>query len=663
MKFNRDFYSIPVLLAVPAIGFGLITIIGSLFNSVYLQSFLSAGHPVKFNTSLVLLLSGLSVVLAQTRHKTLSMALAWFVFLISLITISEHLLNLDLVIDQLFPLSRDSDMNLQATARMSLIVAISGLLVSIAILLNSLKRYFLAQTTASVLFVLIYASLLVHVFRETGFYTTDNRTVTTRGAVLSFLLLSVAVLMRSADRGWLKTFSGNYMGGIVARTFLGYFLLISPLFIASYIYVIEYLELSRQLLIIVLMSLVTLFTLPFGFFTLRRINRLDVNLRRSTRQLEVLMLKQSETIKELRIKEEHLRLALESANMGTWSFDLSTGRVTTSSRTRQLYGFYHDDVLTFESILSGIHPDYREAVSKTFYSALDPKGNGSYRDEYIVIGIEDKVNRWVRSTGIAHFDDNGRPLSLVGTVLDITEQKESEDLKNKFIAMASHELKTPLTGLIGYVQLLSRKTTSLHDSLIDQFIGKISGMANQINKYIAHLLDVSAIQAGKLRLEYSCFSVDSLLQETVSELCGLNENCTITVEGRINRNIYADAFRLSQVITNFTSNAIKYSPQDKHVLIFVSLINEQELRLAVKDNGLGISIEDQEHLFQAFSRAKNVYANNIPGIGLGLHISSEIIKAHRGEIGVRSRPGEGSEFFFTIPCHFQNCKQTADQSA
>ncbi|MEP7253843.1 MAG: ATP-binding protein [Ginsengibacter sp.] len=235
---------------------------------------------------------------------------------------------------------------------------------------------------------------------------------------------------------------------------------------------------------------------------------------------------------------------------------------------------------------------------------------------------------------------------------DIVEEnlrlQEISRQKDDFISMASHELKTPVTSIKAFAQLLQNDFTAVGDVQAATMLSKMNFQIVKLTSLIGDLLDVSRMEGGKLQyhLDYFCFN--EMIVETVREVQLTSKSHKITVDLVKVPRVYGDEDRLSQVLTNLLSNAIKYSPRSRNIELFSSLENGL-IAVMVRDHGIGIRKEKQAKLFQRFFRVNGAKEDTYPGLGLGLYISSEIIKRHNGIIGLKSIKGKGSTFYFKIP--------------
>lgn len=230
---------------------------------------------------------------------------------------------------------------------------------------------------------------------------------------------------------------------------------------------------------------------------------------------------------------------------------------------------------------------------------------------------------------------------------EIETRKKAENKKDEFISIASHELKTPLTSVKGYIQLLERSIDKGNPEILKAHLKKAHSQLNKLNDLVTDLLDISKMESGKMMYVNKFFDIQDFFKSTLEILNQNNSdyilNATINAKGEV----YADEMRIEQVIINFVSNAIKYSPGQNQVDISAD-INNGRLIVKVKDFGIGLTNEQIEQVFDKFYRVEET-AVQIQGLGIGLYISSEIIHRHKGEIGVNSKPNEGSEFYFSIP--------------
>ena len=221
--------------------------------------------------------------------------------------------------------------------------------------------------------------------------------------------------------------------------------------------------------------------------------------------------------------------------------------------------------------------------------------------------------------------------------------KENLQKKDEFIGIASHELKTPLTTIKGYIEMLNMME---QEPTKKQFVEKAMMNVNKLERLIRDLLDVSKIQSGQLQLEMKEFNMHDLLRETVNAVQMVSAPRIILEDKLQNEIIYGDRQRIEQVLLNLLSNAIKYSPGENKVIID-SEKTDKELLIKIRDFGIGITKEEQTNIFERFYRSKNTSVH-ISGFGLGLYICRDIITRHYGKIWVETAD-RGSIFIFSLP--------------
>jgi PAS domain S-box-containing protein len=240
--------------------------------------------------------------------------------------------------------------------------------------------------------------------------------------------------------------------------------------------------------------------------------------------------------------------------------------------------------------------------------------------------------------------ENGEVTLWLGTNTNIEAQKLNEQRKDEFLSIASHELKTPLTGIKAFNQLMRRTSDPIRSA---SFVEKSGENISRLEKLINDLLDVTKINAGKLSYDLQPFDFSQMLKDSVESMQLTSVTHQISLEQSEGVQITGDRMRLEQVVNNFLSNAIKYSPEGKRVIV-KSEVSAEGLIVSVKDFGIGIQEQHIQRLFDRYYRIDNT-AMRFEGLGLGLFISSEILKRHSGSFWIESEPGEGSTFFFRLP--------------
>jgi signal transduction histidine kinase len=230
-------------------------------------------------------------------------------------------------------------------------------------------------------------------------------------------------------------------------------------------------------------------------------------------------------------------------------------------------------------------------------------------------------------------------------------QMETENLvyrRDEFFSIASHELKTPVTSLKAYTQLLLMDAEGLLDTEHKTMLERMEIQINKLTSLINDLLDTSKIENGQLAFNKELFILNELVSQVVSEMQPGCPAQKIIFKNNQPASVYGDRERIRQVISNFISNAIKYASKSKKIIISVDK-SDNKVTCSVQDFGKGINPEELDKIFGRFYRVSGPKLNTFPGLGLGLFICKEVIEQQGGKIGVMSKPGEGSTFYFELP--------------
>nr|WP_067055156.1 ATP-binding protein [Mucilaginibacter sp. L294] len=347
---------------------------------------------------------------------------------------------------------------------------------------------------------------------------------------------------------------------------------------------------------------------------------------------------------DLERMSDTLRLAMDSTGMGIYRIILASDLLEVSPRARVIHAIPPDEVLSYENTLAVVVPEHRERFRRAIAKAVETKG--SFSEDYQIQPFDGSKRRWLNSTGKVELDGKGDVVSVVGTIFDITESKEDELRKNDFIGMVSHELKTPLTSLSGFSQLGMMNARKNADEYTGNLFEKVYSQVRKMNALINGFLNVSRLDSGKIHLHNTTFNMDELIREVVAETGLTAGQQSFEVNGNAGA-VTADRDKIETVLTNLLSNAVKYA-KDKPVTVTCTA-GEGEITISVMDEGLGIKTDDLGHLFERYYRVENDLTQHISGFGIGLYLSSEIVKRHGGRIWAESKLGKGSVFNFTLP--------------
>jgi PAS domain S-box-containing protein len=367
---------------------------------------------------------------------------------------------------------------------------------------------------------------------------------------------------------------------------------------------------------------------------------------------------------KLRESQERLRLATEAADIGTFDFYPSTGELQFSERSRELFGIPPEMAVTYETYLSGVHPDDRHIVHETVARVRQPGSTGRFDIEYRTIGIADGKERWVAERGRAVLDPSGQITRFIGTMLDITEEKNAEILlqrakyeaeeanraKDRFLAMLSHELRTPLTPVLMTITSLRREPDLSDDMRRDLEVLQRNVELEAL--LIDDLLDLTRIAHGKLELHSDAVDIHSTLEHALSISAGDIGAKKLQVIRRFDareHHCWADPARLQQVFWNLVKNSAKFTPEGGRLEISTHNNEAHQIVIEITDTGIGIDPNLMPRIFDAFEQGGGVITSRYGGLGLGLAISKRVVDLHHGTITVRSEgPGRGATFTVTL---------------
>jgi PAS domain S-box-containing protein len=365
----------------------------------------------------------------------------------------------------------------------------------------------------------------------------------------------------------------------------------------------------------------------------------------------------------LRENREALSLALSSAKMGTWDWDVATGKLRWSDRTCELFGLPQTAVPDFQNFLALLHPDDRPLVESDVKNALAHEPY-SYECEYRVV-LPDGTYRWLFAQGGAHLDSEGKPARMLGVTMDVTDRVVASErlanaldaaeaanrAKDAFLAALSHELRTPLTPVLFLAATLER-SPDVAPGLREDF-AMIRRNIELEARLIDDLLDLTRITRGKLQLDLQPTDLHAVLERSIALLRGEIDarHLVVTVDLAATRHqANADSVRLQQVFWNVLKNAVKFTPEGGAVSLRSTLTEAGAWHLAVTDSGLGITAEEMPRIFEAFAQGEEASSHRFGGLGLGLAISGLLVREHGGRIWAESAGrNHGATFHIELP--------------
>ena len=348
-----------------------------------------------------------------------------------------------------------------------------------------------------------------------------------------------------------------------------------------------------------------------------------------------------ERTNDLLMSREYFQYLANNIPVIIWTADTEGKLNYINRRWYEYTGFDLEESKTKQNEL--VHPDDLETSSTAWRYAL--KYKQKYEQEFRFKRNPDGAYRWHYAQAIPFKDEYGNITAWIGTSIDIDDQKKQLERKDEFIGVASHELKTPLTSLKGYLQLMELQKTL--PELVKSYISKANISLVKLQRLVDELLDVSRIKAGKLEFSKQIFNLTELVSQCVDNSRIMYPLFTIKKELQENIMVMGNEERIEQVFMNLINNAVKYSPECKKIIVRTESDDTSAI-VSVVDFGVGMSEQDQKFIFERFYRA-NGHDHLTPGLGMGLYIASEIMKEHKGEIQVRSKLNEGCVFTFSLP--------------
>ncbi len=292
-----------------------------------------------------------------------------------------------------------------------------------------------------------------------------------------------------------------------------------------------------------------------------------------------------------------------------------------------------------------VHPEDREIERKLFEKCIEQPYQ--YVQGELRMKHKDGTFR-IMEVGCINLLQNSSIHGIIKNYRDITERRAIEKQKEEFIGVASHELKTPVTSIKAYAQILHDTLLEKKDNVSADLLLRMDHQIDRLTSLIKDLLDVTKITEGQLILKHEEYDLNQLITEVAEDLQMTTRKHTIVKELGEVKPITGDKERTAQVIVNLLSNAIKYSPSADKIIIRTSG-SEEGVTVCVQDFGIGISKEMQKNLFKRFFRVTDETTSTFPGLGLGLFIATEIVRKQKGRIWVESAPNKGSTFCFYLP--------------
>ncbi len=355
--------------------------------------------------------------------------------------------------------------------------------------------------------------------------------------------------------------------------------------------------------------------------------------------------------KKIEESEAHLRKMADLMPAKITNADPSGGVTYCNSEWLNFTGLTEAAFIGF-GYHSIMHPDELAEFEKRFDMAAQT--DTDLEMEMRFLGL-DGGYKWHLNRASPVRDENGEIKMWVGFTTEIQKMKEDELKKENFLKTISHELKTPVTSIKGYVQLLLSMLKDGQEGKLalmplKSSLVRVNVQVSRLTRLINEILDIARLNEDKLQLDKELIDLNYLVTETVQDILLTTVNHQIKIINNFSCSVYCDKDRIGQVVINLITNAIKYSPVNNGIEVEINQAEKNRVTVSIRDFGIGIEKKDQEKLFDRFYRVEGKMENVFSGFGIGLFIAKEIIIRHNGSISVESEKGEGSVFTFTLPC-------------
>lgn len=334
----------------------------------------------------------------------------------------------------------------------------------------------------------------------------------------------------------------------------------------------------------------------------------------------------------------HYRL-FQNINDAVYTVNMAGNFTSINTKGAKLLGYSKKEILqmNFKEV---VVPEYLEIVQTKIKEKLVKNTPTVYEVEVL---RKNGTHLPVEINSIIIFEHD-KPIEIIGVARDLTSRVQNL----LFTSMATHELKNPLTSLHLYAQLLEKGLIKTSQDKLLTYAQSIKAQSTRLLELIEDLLEISRLQSAQFSMHRETFNIDTVIHEVIKVFEAAHTKHPLRAHCARNLKVHADRGRITQVITNLISNAIKYSPAHLPILITAEADND-EITIGVKDLGPGIPGSIQKKLFNPFYRSQQKWQQNIKGHGLGLVICKMIVESHGGQIWVDSKKNQGVTFKFTLP--------------
>lgn len=352
------------------------------------------------------------------------------------------------------------------------------------------------------------------------------------------------------------------------------------------------------------------------------------------------------------------------AQLGTYTLDITSGRWASSDILDRLFGIDADYDKSVEGWKSLIHPDWQKIMAD--YLIKEVIGEKvKFNKEYKIVRRNDKSERWVHGMGELKFNENNQPITMIGTIRDITDRiqaeeeikKQNEELlkinaeKDKFFSIIAHDLRSPFQGFLLMTEMITENSSEFSIEEIGTYISELNKSAQNIYKLLQNLLDWAQLKKGSFDFVPEEFSLATTVSASIEQINkrAIQKGITILNEVPENQKVFVDERMINSILGNLLSNAVKFTGKEGKVIIKTKTQSKGMAEIAVEDSGVGMTERTLNKLFKLDEKVGKKGTDGELSTGLGLLLCKEFVEKHGGKIWVESEEGKGSCFMFTVP--------------
>ena len=671
---------------------GSLALIGWIIDNELLKSIILTLPSMKANTAIALITAGVALGLSQVRRRLIPVLAvrylaAGITAVIGLLTFSQYLTGIDLGIDQLFFTEPPGALGTAAPNRMAPNSAALFFLCGTALLLLDSKLWFLqvSQLLNSIAVIIFLPTIIGYLYGIDFIYGVATTTKMAIHTAVAFLCLIIGIFIARPLYGFMSVLSRDDAGGFLARR-LSILTVLIP-FILGFIilrgFLLNLYDVNFRYLLLIGMCVIVFTVLVWRNAIV--LSALDQKRRRG--EANLLFLSQATAIINESLDNRTTLKKIADLSVPTLAdycfFDLllpggKIKRVAYKHREKRVQhivsriaryaprmNFPANPVIRAitERRIVHVAPVREEdlaqfAQTRKHLSLLRRVRAQELVSVPVIVGKEllgaltfclaRGSKRTYAADDLTLMQDLAfRAAIAIKNAQLYTAQQQAVRMRDDFISVASHELKTPVTSLQLYTQSLEKKLERAKHPVEASYIERMDRQIHRLRLLISDLLDVSRLQAGKLEFRMEAFDIKEVVEDVIETLQPTTDKHLLSTDGSITSQVYGDRDRIGQVLTNLVSNAIKYSPNADNVVIRLRQEKERAV-ITVRDFGIGIDPKQQARIFERFYRVADTGEHTFPGLGMGLFISREIIRRHDSDISIKSERNKGSEFSFSL---------------